>query len=344
MGSVTACNRPIVETGPAGQCETRCSDRARSAVAELADRLGQPAAEFTASGTAAIEVALEVLRIGSGDEVIVPDLGCYSVAAAVIRRGAVPVFVGVGESLTLGPQDAAVALSRATRAIIAVHQYGLPCDVRALVDHVPPEVTIIEDVAQTWGSSTHGFASGSVGALTVTSFGPQKPVCLGGGGALFGPAAITGAVSRGDGRESELPRPPSPARFPLPLLEGLPGAIDRADASLAARRLAVAAFLDSGLSAYFRLPPLPTGGAASWTAVPLYPAGRATGAQLRAVRDALGAIELMPRVPPSGMRVFSDFEKRIVPGSRRRSDPLLVRIPDSGPLRTTGRGSSAQPR
>ncbi len=305
----------------------RPSDRAREAVAELVRRFRQPAAEFTASGTAAIEVALEVSHVGPGDEVIVPDLGCYAVAAAVLRRGCVPVFVGVGESLTLEPQDVIAALSGMTRAVIAVHQYGLPCDVRAIVDQVPREVTVIEDVAQTWGSGVAGLPSGSVGALTITSFGPGKPVCLGAGGALFGPpAAITGTVSRGDGRESELPRPPSSARFPMQLLEGLPAAIDRADASLVTRRSAVTAFLESDLSEYFRLPPIPTGGAPSWTAVPLYPAGRVTSAQLRALRAALGAIELVPRVSPSGMRVFSAFDKRVVPGGRRRSDPLLVRI------------------
>lgn len=305
----------------------RLSDGARRAVADLAGRFQRPAVEFTASGTAAIEVALEVLGVGTGDEVIVPDAGCPSVAAAVIRNGSIPVFVGVGETLTLSPADAAAALSRRTRAIIAVHQYGLPCDVRGIVEAVPARVAVIEDVAQAWGAGVGGQACGAAGALTVTSFGPGKPLCLGGGGALFGPAAaIRGAVSRGDPREGYLPRPPSSARLPLSLLEGLSAAIDRADRDLAARRAAVAAFVDSDLSPRFRLPPVPLGSSPSWTVVPLYPTKPVTTASLRAVRDRLGPVELMPRIPPSRMPMLHGRDMRVVPGRQRRIDPLLVRL------------------
>ena len=89
----------------------------RPGVAELVRRFGQHDAAFTASGSAALEVAFEVLGVSAGDEVVIPDLGCHSIAAAVVRRGAVPVFVGVGPALTLGPDDVAAALSPRTRAI-----------------------------------------------------------------------------------------------------------------------------------------------------------------------------------------------------------------------------------
>jgi dTDP-4-amino-4,6-dideoxygalactose transaminase len=300
------------------------SDGARAAVAQLLVRFGQPAVELTASGTSAIDVALELLHIGHGDEVIVPDLGCHMIAAAVVRAHAVPVFVGVGESLTLTLDDVAGAVSARTRAVIAVHQYGLPCDVPGIVGVVPSTVTVIEDVAQTWGSHTRGRACGSVGALAVTSFGPGKPVCLGAGGALFGPAAsVAGAVSHGESGEGQLPRPPSAARFPMPLIELLPAAIDQADASLIARRSAVAALVDSDLSATFRLPLIAPDSSAAWTTVPLYPTQRVSGAQLRLVRERLGAIGLIPKVPPSGLPMFANYDKRIVPGSRG-ADPLLV--------------------
>jgi dTDP-4-amino-4,6-dideoxygalactose transaminase len=307
------------------------SDRARAAVAELLVRFGQPAVELTASGTSAIEVALELLHIGHGDEVIVPDLGCHMIAAAVVRARAVPVFVGVGESLCLSPEDVDRGVSARTRAVIAVHQYGLPCDVPGIAGVVPATVTVIEDVAQAWSSHTRGRVCGSVGALAVTSFGPGKPICLGAGGALFGPAAsIAGAVSHGDSREGQLPRVPSAARFPMPLIEMLPAAIEGADADLVARRSAVAAFLDSDLSAMFRPPPIAPDSSAAWTTLPLYPTSRVSGAQLRLVRERLGRIELIPKVPPSGLPMFGNYDKRIVPGSRR-TDPLLVSIDDRLP-------------
>lgn len=307
----------------------RLSDGARAAdaVAEFMQLFGQPAVEFTASGSAALEVALEVLNIGRGDEVIVPDLGCHSIAAAVVRSGAVPVFVSIGEALTLDPEDVAAALSSATRAVVAVHQYGLPCDVRAIADVLPPEIMVIEDVAQTWSSRTRGVATGSVGALTVTSFGLSKPVSLGGGGALLGSAAaLAGAVSHGDVLDRHLTRPPSPARFPAPLLERFPAALLLADRRLAARRAAVTAFLDSELSAYFRLPPIPPESTASWTRVPLYLTAHATAAHVREVRHTLGAIQQMHPVPPSGLPMFQGHCKRVIPGSRRPAEPLLVKI------------------
>ncbi|WP_344570903.1 DegT/DnrJ/EryC1/StrS family aminotransferase, partial [Streptomyces axinellae] len=134
-----------------------------AAAAELVRRLGQATVEFTASGSAALETALEILGIGPGDEVVVPDVGCHSVAASVVRRGAVPVFTGVGEALTLGPGDTAAACGVRTRAVVAVHQYGLPCDVAGIKAAVGPDVVVIEDVAQTWGSTVNGVPAGSLG-------------------------------------------------------------------------------------------------------------------------------------------------------------------------------------
>jgi dTDP-4-amino-4,6-dideoxygalactose transaminase len=295
--------------------------------AELARRLGQPDITFTASGSAALEVALEVLGIGHGDEVVVPDIGCYSVAAAVVRCGAVPVFVGVGQELTLGPGDMTAALSARTRAVVAVHQYGLPCDVRGIADAVPTEVAVIEDVAQTWGTRVRGTAAGAAGTLAVTSFGPSKPVSLGGGGALLGASSmLDGAVSHGDVRDRELPLPPSAARMPARLLDDLPAAIEAADQRVVARRAAVAAFLSSELSAYFQLPQCPPDSSTAWTRVPLYPVMPESAAQLPRLWRMLGTVQLMHPVPPSGLPMFQRFDKRVVCGTSRPADPFLVKI------------------
>lgn len=310
------------------RCAVRPGEGGRAAaVDELARRFGQPSAVFTASGSAAIEVALEVLGIGRGDEVVVPDVGCHSIGAAVVRQGAVPVFVGVGESLTLSSDDVSAALSPKTRAVVAAHHYGLPCDVRGIVEALPPEITVIEDVAPAWGARARGAVAGSAGAFAVTSFGPSKPVTLGGGGALLGPAAaLCGAVSRGDVRDRNLGRPPSPSRLPEPLLDLLPAALAEADRRLAARRAAVAAFLGSDLSTYFRLPPSPPDSAAGWTRVPLYPTEHASSAHVQGVRRLLGPIQEMHRVPPSGLPMFHGHPTRVAGRAVRPVEPLLVKI------------------
>ncbi|MFD7668416.1 DegT/DnrJ/EryC1/StrS family aminotransferase [Streptomyces sp. NPDC059788] len=301
-----------------------------AAVAEVAHRFGQPAATLTATGAAALEVALEILGIGRGDEVAVPDLGCHSLAAAVVRAGATPVFVGVGESLTLDPDDVAACWSRRTRAVIVPHQYGLPCDVRGIVAAVPPDALVIEDVAQTWGSHSGGVVSGATGVLAVTSFGPSKPVALGAGGAVLGTAAaLEGAVAQGGVGDRRLDRVPSPARFPWPLLERLPDALERADARLAARRSGVAEFLAGELSAHFRLPPLPPDAGAGWTRMPLYPLPSVSARparELRRMLETLGPVQELHAVPPSGLPMFRGVEKLVFPGEKRTVDPLLVKI------------------
>ncbi|MFH8553559.1 DegT/DnrJ/EryC1/StrS family aminotransferase [Streptomyces celluloflavus] len=301
--------------------------RVDAAVQDLLHRLGRPAAEFCASGAAALEVALEVLEVGAGAEVVVPDAGCHSVAAAVVRAGAVPVFVGVGEELTLRPADVALACSERTRAVIAVHQYGLPCDVADIAEALPPGVAVIEDVAQTWGSTTRGVPAGSTGTLTVTSFGPSKPVSLGAGGALLGAAdMISGAVARGDTTDRHRPRPPSPARFPAPLLPLLADAIARADRQLTRRRAAVDRFLGSDLAHHFRLPRLLPGSRAGWTRLPLYPAPSATPRHIEQLADDLGPVQRMHPQPPSALPMFHRCAKRVMTGGRRPVEPLLVTI------------------
>ncbi|MEV0265454.1 DegT/DnrJ/EryC1/StrS family aminotransferase [Streptomyces sp. NPDC050617] len=305
-------------------------DACAAAVAELARRFGQPDAALTATGAAALEVALEILGIGRGDEVAVPDLGCHALAAAVVRAGATPVFIGVGASLTLNPADVAACWSRRTRAVIVPHQYGLPCDVRGIVAAVPPDAMVIEDVAQTWGSYVGKTVSGATGVLAVTSFGPSKPVALGAGGAVLGPAGLlAGAVAQDGAGDRLLNRVPSPARFPRPLLERLPGALRRADEKLAARRAVIMEFLAGELSASFRLPPLPPDSGAAWTRLPLYPLPPISERPVRELRrmlEHLGAVQELHPVPPSGLPMFRRVEKTIVPGGKRPADPLLVKL------------------
>lgn len=299
----------------------------RHAVEDLLDRVAQRHVAFTATGSAALEAALEVLGIGPGAEVVVPDIGCHSPGAAVVRRGAVPVFTGVGPSLVLDAQAVLAAVSPQTQAVVAIHQYGLPCDVRAIAEVLPARIRVIEDIAQAWGTTVRGAAAGASGVLAVTSFGPSKPVSLGGGGAVLGPTELLeGAVAYGDLRDRWLARIPSPARMPDRLLEDLAGAITTADEKLARRRAAVEAFLGSALAAHFQLPPHPEDSTFAWTRLPLYPNVPGGSERVPQLSAALGPAQQMHGLPPSMLPMFKNSGARVVPGSGRTTEPVLVKI------------------
>lgn len=117
------------------------------------------------SGTDALIIALLALGVRPGDEVIVPALSFFATAGAVVRAGASPVVVDVGEDLPLLCPDAASrALTARTRAAIPVHLFGMRCPDPGL------PVPLIEDAAQAVGWATPA----RLGAFTAASFYPTK--------------------------------------------------------------------------------------------------------------------------------------------------------------------------
>ena len=140
----------------------------------------------THSGTVALHLTLVALGIGPGDEVIVPSLTFVATANAVTYTGATPVFVDSEESTwNIDPQAVAQAISRRTRAIIAVHLYGHPADMdplRALADE--HSLILIEDAAEAHGARYHGRRAGSLGDVAVFSFYGNKIITTGEGGMI----------------------------------------------------------------------------------------------------------------------------------------------------------------
>jgi dTDP-4-amino-4,6-dideoxygalactose transaminase len=136
---------------------------------------GSPHCVGCANGTDAIEMALEALGIGPGDEVIVPAMTWISTAEAVSRMGARPMFVDVGLDACLEPGAIEAAMTPRTRAVIAVHLYGQP----AAVDRLRPlcdrhGLWLIEDCAQAHGASIAGRRVGNWGHVGTFSFFPGK--------------------------------------------------------------------------------------------------------------------------------------------------------------------------
>jgi perosamine synthetase len=140
----------------------------------------------TASGTTALHLALAAVGAGPGDEVILPAF-CHAAAwQAVVQTGATPVLVdSEADTWNLSADAVASAISPRTRAIIAVHIYGLPCDMDGLAAiALKSGVSLVEDAAEAHGATYRGRGAGAFGAAGCFSFYANKIITTGEGGML----------------------------------------------------------------------------------------------------------------------------------------------------------------
>lgn len=169
----------------------------------VADFTGAKHAVAVVNGTAAQHIALLLMGIRPGDEVIIPSLSFVATANAVAHCGAVPHFVDSNENtLGLDPEALAehlgrvseqsagelrnIASGRRIAAIVPMHTFGHPADVVGLLEvaarfHLP----VVEDAAESLGSSYRGRHTGTFGRLGVLSFNGNKVITTGGGGAIL---------------------------------------------------------------------------------------------------------------------------------------------------------------
>jgi perosamine synthetase len=153
---------------------------------QFAVRTGVKHAASVCNGTVALHLALVALGIGPGDEVIVPTLTYISSANAIAYTGATPVFVdSLEDTWQMDPADVRRKLTSRTRAIMAVHLYGHPCDMKALTaiarEH---SLFLIEDCAEAFGSLYRGQHVGSFGDIATYSFFGNKTISTGEGGMI----------------------------------------------------------------------------------------------------------------------------------------------------------------
>jgi dTDP-4-amino-4,6-dideoxygalactose transaminase len=134
--------------------------------------------------TTGLHLSLFVLGVGPGDEVVVPSLSFIATANVVRHCGATPVFADI-DPLTgnLDPAAVAAALTPRTRAVILVHQGGMPADVPAM-RAVCGDVPIVEDAACAAGATLHGRPVGAGALLAAWSFHPRKLLTTGEGGMI----------------------------------------------------------------------------------------------------------------------------------------------------------------
>ncbi|PZN94793.1 MAG: aminotransferase [Alphaproteobacteria bacterium] len=152
-----------------------------------ADALGVPHAIAVANGTLALELALMALGIGSGAEVITTTRTFIASASAIVIRGAVPVIADV-DPVTQNVTAATIAacITPATRAIVAVHLAGWPCDMPAIMALAESHgLVVIEDCAQAHGATIDGQPVGTFGHAGAFSFCQDKIITTAGEGGLL---------------------------------------------------------------------------------------------------------------------------------------------------------------
>ena len=140
-----------------------------------------------ANGTLALELALEAAGIGPGDDVIVTPRTFIASASCVVRRGARPVFADISlDSQNLTPETVAAVLTPNTKAVVAVHHAGWPCEMDGLMalagDH---DFVVIEDCAQAHGATYKGRPVGGLGHVAAFSFCQDKIMTTGGEGGML---------------------------------------------------------------------------------------------------------------------------------------------------------------
>src|SRR4051794_19904834 len=152
---------------------------------DFAFRHGVKHALAVTSCTTALHLALVALDIRPDDEVIVPAFTWVSTANVVVHCGAKPVFVDIEQtSYNLDPHAVARAITEKTKAVVAVHLFGLTADMEGLRAVVPEHVPIIEDAACAAGADYRGVPAGGLGALGCFSLHPRKSITSGEGGVV----------------------------------------------------------------------------------------------------------------------------------------------------------------
>ncbi len=138
----------------------------------------------TSSCTGALHMGLHAIGIGQGDEVIIANTNWVATAAPIIHLGATPIYVDIREDTwCIDPHQIEKAITKKTKAIIAVHLYGNLCDMD-LINLIGKKynIPVIEDAAEAIGSVYKGSKAGSVGLFGAFSFHGTKTITTGEGG------------------------------------------------------------------------------------------------------------------------------------------------------------------
>ena len=152
----------------------------------VANQTGAKFALAVSSCTTALHLCMEVMNVGRGDEVIVPDFTFPATANVVVQQGATPVLVDIDQqSFCMDPEALEQHITPRTRAIIPVHAFGLCADMDAIKEVAKRHaIHVIEDAACALGSTYKGANAGSLADAACFSFHPRKIITTGEGGMI----------------------------------------------------------------------------------------------------------------------------------------------------------------
>jgi dTDP-4-amino-4,6-dideoxygalactose transaminase len=162
-------------------------DEGRAFEREFAEFTGCKYGIALANGTVALELALYCLGIGPGDEVVVPSRTFIASASCAVMRGATPVVADIDrDSSNLTAATIERVITPRTKAIVAVHLAGWPCDMDSILQLARGRgIAVIEDCAQAHGASHRGRPVGSFGDMAAFSFCQDKNMTTGGEGGML---------------------------------------------------------------------------------------------------------------------------------------------------------------
>jgi dTDP-4-amino-4,6-dideoxygalactose transaminase len=177
----------VIEVLRSGKVNYWTGDIGKQFEREFAEHCGSKYAIALANGTLALELALESAGIGPGDEVVVTARTFVASASCILRIGARPVFADVSlDSQNLTPESVEAVLTPKTKAVVAVHHAGWPCDMDGLMALAEQHnLVIVEDCAQAHGAKYKGRPVGGLGHVAAFSFCQDKIMTTGGEGGML---------------------------------------------------------------------------------------------------------------------------------------------------------------
>ena len=160
--------------------------KAKELEQELQKRFDVKHAQLTSSGTTALNVALAVMGIGAGDEVIMPCFTFVASFESILASGATPVLVEIDDTLTLDPEAVEAAITSKTKAVMPVHMCGSMAELDALQSICKKhDLFLLEDACQAFGGSYKGKMLGTIGDAGTFSFDFVKTITCGEGGVVL---------------------------------------------------------------------------------------------------------------------------------------------------------------
>lgn len=159
---------------------------ARDFEKRFSEFVGSKYAIVTSNGTTALHLALEASGIKPGDEIITTPFTFIASSNSILFNGAIPIFADIDpETYNIDPEKVEEKITKKTKAILPVHIFGNPCDMKALTDIATDhDLLILEDACQSHGSYFDGKHTGTIGEVGCFSFYASKNLPFGEGGAI----------------------------------------------------------------------------------------------------------------------------------------------------------------